>query len=133
MGACRKLRELNGIVGGLMMLMLLGLGFIGHRLPGDETPYFATLRVNLVKSAPFMDSALFLAVAGGGSIGAATLSCVWAGHVLFLPAALLGLMGLHFLMTRHTGTTGPCERGLARPAEAREARNGGRLACCTPR
>ncbi len=43
MGACRKLRELNGIVGGLMMLMLLGLGFTGHLLPGDETSYFATL------------------------------------------------------------------------------------------
>jgi menaquinol-cytochrome c reductase cytochrome b subunit len=40
-------------------------------------------------------------------VGAQTLTRFFAIHVFFLPAALLGLMGAHFLMIRKQGISGP--------------------------
>jgi len=40
-------------------------------------------------------------------IGAQTLTRFFAIHVFFLPAALLGLMGAHFIMIRRQGISGP--------------------------
>ncbi|MDA8197830.1 MAG: cytochrome b N-terminal domain-containing protein [Thermaerobacter sp.] len=86
----------------------MGFGFTGYLLPRDEKACFATqVGVNFVKYVPFIGNALFLAVAGGPSIGAATPSRFLAVHVWFLPAALLGRLGLHFLMIRRNGITAP--------------------------
>jgi menaquinol-cytochrome c reductase cytochrome b subunit len=108
MGAYRKPRELNWIVGSLLLLIILAFGFTGYLLPWDEKAYFATqVGVSFVKYVPFIGNALFEIVAGGTNIGAATLSRFFAVHVLFLPALLLSLLGLHFLMIRRNGITGP--------------------------
>ncbi|MFL6561778.1 MAG: cytochrome b N-terminal domain-containing protein, partial [Bacillus sp. (in: firmicutes)] len=40
-------------------------------------------------------------------VGAQTLTRFFAIHVFFLPGALLGLMGAHFLMIRKQGISGP--------------------------
>lgn len=108
MGVYKKPRELNWIVGVTLLLLILAFGFTGYLLPWDEKAYFATqVGVSVVKYVPWIGPALENILAGGTSIGAATLSRFFAIHVLFLPALLLSFLGLHFLMIRRNGITGP--------------------------
>ncbi|MBX5466336.1 MAG: cytochrome b N-terminal domain-containing protein [Firmicutes bacterium] len=108
MGVYKKPRELNWLVGVTLLLIILTFGFTGYLLPWDEKAYFATqVGVSFVQYVPFIGKALFNIIAGGNHIGAATLSRFFAIHVLFLPALLLSFLGLHFLMIRRNGITGP--------------------------
>jgi menaquinol-cytochrome c reductase cytochrome b subunit len=44
---------------------------------------------------------------GGSDLGALTLTRFFAIHVFFLPAILMLLLGLHFIMIRKQGIAGP--------------------------
>lgn len=108
MGVYKKPRELNWMVGVTLLLLILAFGFTGYLLPWDEKAYFATqVGVSFMKYVPFIGTWLQEIVQGGHSIGAATLSRFFAIHVLFLPALLLSFLGLHFLLIRRHGISGP--------------------------
>lgn len=108
MGVYKKPRELNWLVGVTLLLLILGFGFTGYLLPWDEKAYFAVqVGVSFLKYVPFVGGALQAILEGGSKIGAATLTRFFAIHVLFLPALLLAFLGLHFLMIRRNGITGP--------------------------
>jgi menaquinol-cytochrome c reductase cytochrome b subunit len=63
--------------------------------------------VSFAKYVPFIGPALQKILSGGNNIGAATLTRFFAIHVLFLHALLIAFLGLHFLMIRRQGITGP--------------------------
>ncbi|MHB1610455.1 MAG: cytochrome b N-terminal domain-containing protein [Sulfobacillus sp.] len=108
MGVYKKPRELNWIVGVTLLILILAFGFTGYLLPWDEKAYFATqVGVSFTKYVPFIGPALLKILSGGNKIGAATLTRFFAIHVLFLPALLISFLGLHFLMIRRQGITGP--------------------------
>jgi Cytochrome b(N-terminal)/b6/petB. len=108
-GAYKKPRELNWIVGVLIFFVMLGLGLTGYLLPWDMKAVFATkVTLEIVESTPLIGDMLRTLIAGDSTIiGARTLTRFFAVHVFFLPAALLGLLGLHFLMIRKQGISGP--------------------------
>mgnify|MGYP001470684288 FL=1 len=108
-GAYKKPRELNWVVGVLMFFILMGLGFTGYLLPWDMKAYFATVvGLQMAESVPIIGTLIKTLLSGDPEIvGAQTLTRFFAIHVFFLPAALLGLMAVHFIMIRRQGIAGP--------------------------
>lgn len=107
-GAYKKPRELNWVVGVLIFAVMLGLGFTGYLLPWDMKAYFATaVGINIAASVPVIGGLIETFLTGGDVLGATTLTRFFAIHVFFLPAALLGLMAVHFILIRRQGISGP--------------------------
>ncbi|MCB5933808.1 cytochrome b6 [Caldibacillus thermoamylovorans] len=108
-GAYKNPRELNWIVGVLIFFVMLALGLTGYLLPWDMKALNATkVTLDIAQSTPLIGDMLKTLLSGDEHIvGAETLTRFFAIHVFFLPAALLGLIGLHFLMIRKQGISGP--------------------------
>jgi menaquinol-cytochrome c reductase cytochrome b subunit len=107
-GAYKAPRELNWVVGVLIFFVVMGFGFTGYLLPWDQKAYWATqVGAEIAASVPFIGPEIRTLLIGGDILGALTLTRFFAIHVFFLPAALLGLLGLHFIMIRKQGIAGP--------------------------
>ncbi|EIT86604.1 cytochrome b6 [Fictibacillus macauensis ZFHKF-1] len=107
-GAYKKPRELNWVVGVLIFGVMLGLGFTGYLLPWDMKAVFATkVGIQIAETIPVIGPIAKTFLSSGEIIGAQTLTRFFAIHVFFLPAALLALMGAHFIMIRKQGISGP--------------------------
>ncbi|HLR63151.1 MAG TPA: cytochrome b6 [Lentibacillus sp.] len=108
-GAYKKPRELNWVVGVLLFFIILGLGFTGYLLPWDNKAYFATeVGLNIAQDVPIIGDELKTLLSGDEEIvGAQTLARFFAIHVFFLPAALFALLGVHFILIRRQGISGP--------------------------
>jgi len=128
-GAYKYPRELNWIVG--VMLLALGMleGFTGYLLPWDQTAYWATVvGININGTAPFLGPFLAQFLRGGAEIGPDTLARFYSIHMLLLPGALIGLIGLHLYLVVRLGVTSPPwskeAAGAERVEEPKRARRG---------
>jgi quinol-cytochrome oxidoreductase complex cytochrome b subunit len=107
-GAYKYPRELNWIVGVLLLVMGMMEGFTGYLLPFDQTAYWATVvGINLNGTAPFLGPFLAQVLRSGGEIGADTLSRFYSIHMLLLPGAIMGLIALHLYLVVRLGVTSP--------------------------
>ena len=106
-GAYKAPRELNWVVGVLLLLVTLVLGLTGYLLPWDMNAYFASqVSLNIVGLAPGGSIVQNIAQ-GGGTIGTATINRFFGLHVWLMPAALIALTGAHLLIFRRQGPAGP--------------------------
>jgi menaquinol-cytochrome c reductase cytochrome b subunit len=122
-GAYKYPRELNWIVGVLILATGLFEGLTGYLLPFDQTAYWATVvAVNINGTAPFVGPYLASVLRGGAEIGPDTLARFYSIHMLLVPGALLGLIGLHLYLVVRLGVVSPPgseeEAGRARPEPA---------------
>jgi menaquinol-cytochrome c reductase cytochrome b subunit len=107
-GAYKYPRELNWIVGALLLPTALLEGFSGYLLPYDQTAYWATVvGININGTAPFLGPYLAQFLRGGAEIGGETLSRFYSLHMLLLPGALIGLIGLHLYLVVRLGVSSP--------------------------
>jgi quinol-cytochrome oxidoreductase complex cytochrome b subunit len=107
-GAYKYPRELNWIVGVLLLAMGLGEGFTGYLLPWDQTAYWATVvGININGSAPFLGPFIAQFLQGGTYINADTLSRFYSIHMLMIPGAIAALIGLHLYLVVRLGVTSP--------------------------
>jgi quinol-cytochrome oxidoreductase complex cytochrome b subunit len=107
-GAYKYPRELNWIVGVLLLATGLFEGLTGYLLPFDQTAYWATVvAVNINGTAPFVGPYLATVLRGGAEIGPDTLSRFYSIHMLLVPGALMGLIGLHLYLIVRLGVTSP--------------------------
>ena len=107
-GAYKYPRELNWIIGVLLLALGLAEGFTGYLLPWDQTSYWATtVGININGSAPFLGPFLAQFLQGGTYINADTLSRFYAIHMLVIPAAIFALIGLHLYLVIRLGVTSP--------------------------
>jgi menaquinol-cytochrome c reductase cytochrome b subunit len=107
-GAYKYPRELNWIVGVLILLMGMLEGFTGYLLPWDQTAYWATVvGINLNGTAPFLGPWLAQFLRGGQEIGADTLTRFYSIHMLVIPGAIVALIGLHLYLVVRLGVTSP--------------------------
>jgi menaquinol-cytochrome c reductase cytochrome b subunit len=107
-GAYKYPRELNWIVG--VMLLAVGMleGFTGYLLPWDQTSYWATVvGINLNGTAPFLGPFIASFLRGGAEIGPETLARFYSLHMLLMPGAIIGLIGLHLYLVVRLGVTSP--------------------------
>ena len=137
-GAYKYPRELNWIVGVLILATGLFEGLTGYLLPFDQTAYWATVvAVNINGTAPFVGPYLATVLRGGAEIGPDTLARFYSIHMLLVPGALIGLIGLHLYLVVRLGITSPPwskeaaggrarRRAAARALRPRPARPAGR-------
>lgn len=120
-GAYKYPRELNWIIGCLLLTMGLMEGFTGYLLPWDQTAYWATVvGINLNGTAPFLGPFLGTVLQGGAQIGGDTLARFYSVHMLVVPGAIFALIGLHLYLVIRLGVSSPpwsrVEAGRERPA-----------------
>jgi quinol-cytochrome oxidoreductase complex cytochrome b subunit len=140
-GAYKYPRELNWLIGVLILVMSLLEGFTGYLLPWDQTAYWATVvGININGTAPILGPFIAQLLRGGSEIGADTLARFYSLHMLLIPGGLIGLITLHMYLVTRLGVTSPPwskdaagrvrddadtrKRGLLDPRAQRKRKNG---------
>ena len=107
-GAYKYPRELNWVIGVVLLVLTLAMGFTGYLLPFDQRSFWATVvGVNINASAPVMGPYLADFLRGGAEFGAATLSRFYAIHMLLIPGLIAALIAAHLYLVIRLGTTAP--------------------------
>ncbi len=107
-GAYKKPRELNWIIGVLMLGILLGFALTGYLLPWDQTGYWATqVATGIAGTSPVIGQQVQQAMQAGNGYGNLTITRFFALHVFVLPAALVGLTFVHIALFRKHHQTPP--------------------------
>jgi quinol---cytochrome c reductase cytochrome b subunit, bacillus type len=134
-GAYKYPRELNWIIGVILLTLGMLEGFTGYLLPWDQTAYWATVvGINLNGTAPILGPFLADFLRGGAEIGGDTISRFYSLHMLLLPGAIFGLIGLHLYLVIRLGVTSPPWSREAAGADwaEREAATNGRSGLTRP-
>jgi menaquinol-cytochrome c reductase cytochrome b subunit len=134
-GAYKYPRELNWIIG--VMLLAVGMleGFTGYLLPWDQTAYWATVvGINLNGTAPFIGPFLADFLRGGAEIGPDTLARFYSMHMLLIPGLIFALIGLHLYLVMRLGVSSPpwSREGAGYPWVEREVSTDGRRGLTRP-
>jgi quinol---cytochrome c reductase cytochrome b subunit, bacillus type len=107
-GAYKYPRELNWVVGFLLLVLGMLQGFTGYLLPWDQTAYWATVvGINLNGTGPIMGPFLAQFLRGGNEISGTTITIFYAMHMLLLPGAIAGLILLHLYLVVRLGVSSP--------------------------
>src|SRR5437762_544026 len=107
-GAYKYPRELNWIIGVLLLVMGMMEGFTGYLLPWDQTAYWASVvGINLNGTAPFLGPWLAQFLRSGQEISGDTLTRFYSLHMLLIPGAIFALIGLHLYLVIRLGVTSP--------------------------
>jgi ubiquinol-cytochrome c reductase cytochrome b subunit len=107
-GAYKSPREIQWVVGVLLLLVTLVLGLTGYLLPWDMDAYFASqVSLNITGLAPVLGPVIQHIAQGGGGMGTATINRFFGLHVWLMPALLVLLVGAHLAIFRHNGAAGP--------------------------
>jgi quinol-cytochrome oxidoreductase complex cytochrome b subunit len=107
-GAYKYPRELNWIVGVLLLVLGMLEGFTGYLLPWDQTAYWATaVGINLNATGPFAGPFLGDFLQGGNQIGPDTIARFYSMHMLLIPGGIIALIGLHLYLVVRLGVTSP--------------------------
>ena len=107
-GAYKYPRELNWVIGVLLLVMTLAMGFTGYLLPFDQRSFWATVvGVNINASGPVVGPYLADFLRGGAEFGAVSLSRFYAMHMLLIPGLIAALIGAHLYLVAKLGTTAP--------------------------
>jgi len=110
-GAFRKPREINWVVGSVLLTLGLLAGFSGYSLP-DDVLSGNGLRIadGVARSIPIIGSYASYLLFGGQFPGHALIPRLFTMHVLLIPGLILALVGLHLLLVvlhKHTQYPGP--------------------------
>jgi len=97
-------REVTWVTGVLLLLVTLGMGFTGYLLPWNQRAYWATtVGTSIAGTVPFVGPIIEQALRGGTDLSTLTLTRFFSAHIWMLPAALLGLMGVHVYLVIRLG------------------------------
>jgi menaquinol-cytochrome c reductase cytochrome b subunit len=122
-GAYKAPRELNWIVGVLLIFIVTILAFSGYALRWDAEGFWAwEVGLKIGSYSPFVGDYVAVFLLGGDTAGPATLSRVFAIHVWLLPALLAPLIGVHLFLLRKHGEFGSDFEYAKRLSELRERR-----------
>jgi menaquinol-cytochrome c reductase cytochrome b subunit len=107
-GAYKYPREINWIIGSVLLILTMVMSFTGYLLPFDQRSYWATIvGVNINGTGPIVGPFLSDFLRGGAEFGATTLSRFYAIHMLLVPGGLIALIGAHLYLVARLGTTAP--------------------------
>ena len=107
-GSYRAPRELNWMVGVVMLLVVLLFSLTGYLLPWDTKAYWATsVTIKIGGSAPLLGPLIENLLQGGPTLGPNTLQRFFTIHVFILPALIVLLLYIHFRMIRAQGISEP--------------------------
>ncbi|MCW3000449.1 MAG: cytochrome [Solirubrobacterales bacterium] len=107
-GAYKYPRELNWIVGVVLLILTMTMAFTGYLLPFDQRSYWATVvGVNINGTGPLVGPYLSDFLRAGPEFGATTLSRFYAIHMMLVPGLIGALVGFHLYLVAKLGTTAP--------------------------
>jgi len=107
-GAYKYPRELNWVIGVVLVVLSLAMGLTGYLLPFDQRSLWATVvAVDINASAPIMGPYLADFLRGGAEVTATTLTRFYALHMLLIPGLIGALIGAHLYLVAKLGTTAP--------------------------
>ncbi|MDR3709061.1 MAG: cytochrome b N-terminal domain-containing protein [Capsulimonadaceae bacterium] len=128
-GAYKPPREFNWVIGVLLFVLTLVLGFTGYLLPWDQLAFWAiTVGANIAGKADYVSDHLAMipgvpnmhmgvmmknALLGGDTVGQEALIRFYVLHVALLPSILFFLIVIHFWRIRKDG-------GISSPKESPE-------------
>src|SRR4249920_1165828 len=132
-GAYKYPRELNWVIGVLILVMGMMEGFTGYLLPWDQTAYWATVvGINLNGTAPFLGPWLAQFLRGGQEISGYTLTRFYSLHMLVIPGGIMALIGLHLYLVIRLGVTSPPWSKEAAGEEPVDGSSNGRVGLTQP-
>ncbi|WP_026818427.1 cytochrome b [Arthrobacter castelli] len=110
-GAFRKPRELNWVVGSVLLILGLAEGFTGYSLP-DDLLSGNGLRIidGVIKAIPVVGSYISFFLFGGEFPGTVIIPRLYVLHILLIPAIILLMIAIHLFMVvvhKHTQFPGP--------------------------
>jgi ubiquinol-cytochrome c reductase cytochrome b subunit len=110
-GAFRKPRELNWVVGCLLLVLGLAAGFTGYSLP-DDLLSGTGLRIThaIILALPFVGERLTYLLFGGEWPGTDIIGRLYPVHILLIPGIIVILLGVHLALVwrqKHTQFRGP--------------------------
>ncbi|MGO1229550.1 cytochrome bc1 complex cytochrome b subunit [Glutamicibacter arilaitensis] len=110
-GAFRRPRELNWVVGGVLLIMGLAAGFTGYSLP-DDLLSGNGLRIidGVMKALPIVGTYLSMFFFGGEFPGDTVIPRLYSLHIMIVPAVIILLIVVHLFMVvthKHTQYPGP--------------------------
>jgi menaquinol-cytochrome c reductase cytochrome b subunit len=121
-GAYKYPRELNWVIGVVLLILTMTMSFTGYLLPFDQRAYWATIvGVNINGTGPLIGPYLSDFLRGGSEFGATTLSRFYAIHMLLVPGLLAALIGAHLYLVAKLGTTAPPWQKVESRPELRES------------
>jgi menaquinol-cytochrome c reductase cytochrome b subunit len=107
-GAYKYPRELNWVIGVVLLVLTLAMAFTGYLLPFDQRSFWATVvGVNINASGPIIGPYLADFLRAGPEFGATTLPRFYSIHMLLIPGLIVALIGAHLYLVVKLGTTAP--------------------------
>jgi menaquinol-cytochrome c reductase cytochrome b subunit len=107
-GAYKYPRELNWVIGFVLLVLTMVMALTGYLLPFDQRSYWATIvAVNITANGPLVGPYLGDFLRGGAEFNATTLSRFYSIHMLLVPGAIAALIGAHLYLVMKLGTTAP--------------------------
>jgi menaquinol-cytochrome c reductase cytochrome b subunit len=107
-GAYKYPRELSWVIGVVLLILTLAMGFTGYLLPFDQRSYWATIvGVNINGTGPLIGPYLSDFLRAGPEFGATTLSRFYAIHMLLIPGLMAALIGAHLYLVTKLGISAP--------------------------
>jgi menaquinol-cytochrome c reductase cytochrome b subunit len=107
-GAYKYPRELNWVIGVVLLVLTLAMGLTGYLLPFDQRSFWATVvAVNINASGPVVGPYLADFLRAGAEFGPTTISRFYALHMLAIPGLIAALIGAHLYLVAKLGTTAP--------------------------
>jgi quinol---cytochrome c reductase cytochrome b subunit, bacillus type len=107
-GAYKYPRELNWVIGVVLLILTMLMAFSGYLLPFDQRSYWASIvGININGTGPIVGPYLSDFLRAGPEFGATTLSRFYAIHMLLVPGAIIALIGAHLYLVTKLGTTAP--------------------------
>ncbi len=110
-GAFRKPRELNWVIGCLLLLLGTLEGFTGYSLPDDLLSGTGIRAADgFMKSMPVVGTYMSFFLFGGEFPGDSIIPRLYVVHILLIPGILLALVAAHMLLLvyhKHTQWPGP--------------------------
>ncbi|HEX7293474.1 MAG TPA: cytochrome b N-terminal domain-containing protein [Solirubrobacterales bacterium] len=107
-GAYKYPRELNWVIGVVLLILTMTMAFTGYLLPFDQRSFWASVvGININGTGPVIGPYLSDFLRAGPELGATTLSRFYAIHMLLLPGAIIALIGAHLYLVVKLGTTAP--------------------------
>ncbi len=110
-GAFRKPREFNWVVGFLLFVMAMALGFTGYSLP-DDLLSGNGLRIidGMIKAVPVAGAWISYLLFGNEFPGTDIIPRLYVLHIMLLPAITIALIGIHLVLmivNKHTQFAAP--------------------------
>ncbi|GAB3666967.1 cytochrome bc complex cytochrome b subunit [Nocardioides korecus] len=110
-GAFRKPRELNWVIGSVLLLLGTLEGFTGYSLPDDLLSGTGVRAADgFMKASPVIGTYMSFFLFGGEFPGDSIIPRLYTVHVLLIPGILLALIAAHMLLLvyhKHTQWPGP--------------------------